>query len=304
MSVAPPRPPLPPLNALRAFEAAARLGGFLIAAGELGVTPGAVSQQVRILEDWAGVTLFERRSRGVRLTSDGMRVAAAMTRAFDALGLAAAELRARRDDPAVTLATLPSVAQLWLPARLDALRAALGHRQVSVTALETPPNLLRESYDLSIFFRDGGIGTRLDTDAVFPVCAPALAASIGTPEDLRGQILLHDTSWPADWRDWAAKLGVDLPAAKSGAGPKYSLYALVLAEAKAGAGVAIGHFPLVRASLADGTLVRPLQSAEAFAGRTFREATGTGQSLALEIGGLFGDRQADAIRAALSRPGS
>ena len=69
MSVSPPRPKGPPLNALRAFEAAARLGGFANAADELCVTPGAVSQHIKALEDWIGADLFERRSQGVRLSA-------------------------------------------------------------------------------------------------------------------------------------------------------------------------------------------------------------------------------------------
>ena len=68
MPVSPPRPKGPPLNALRAYEAAARLGGFAAAAEELCVTPGAISQHIKTLEDWAGAPLFLRRSHGVRLT--------------------------------------------------------------------------------------------------------------------------------------------------------------------------------------------------------------------------------------------
>ena len=298
MPVSPPRPALPPLNALRAFEVAARLGGFLAAAEELGVTPGAVSQQVRILEDWAGVTLFERRSRGVRLTQDGARVAGDMTRAFDELGRAVGALRAGVDAPTITLATLPSIAQLWLPSRLGALRAALGHRQVSVTALEAPPNLLRESYDLSIFFLPSDSGHSIAPDLMFPVCAPALADQIRTPEDLAGMTLLHDASWSGDWRHWAELSRVALPSPH--AGPRYSLYALVLAEAKAGAGVAMGHFPLVKDALQDGSLVRPLVQAEAFSHRLYRDGIGTGKRLCVQVSPRFSDTEAEAIQRALA----
>ncbi len=298
MSVSPPRPPLPPLNALRAFEVAARCGGFLAAAEEMGVTPGAVSQQVCVLEEWSGVTLFERRSRGVQLTQDGARIAASMTHAFDALGQAVAELRAGTEAPTITLATLPSIAQLWLPARLGRLRAALGHRQISVTALETPPNLMRESYDLSIFFQSGDIGTRLAPDLIFPVCAPKLAERIKTPEDLKEQTLLHDASWAGDWRYWAETSRLDLPNADLG--PRYSLYALVLSEAKAGAGVAMGHLALVKEDLAEGSLVRPLQRADAFAERMYKDGVGTRKGLQLEMSHRFSEAETEAVRTALS----
>ena len=253
MAISPPRPALPPLNALRAFESAARTGGFKAAAEELNVTLGAVSQQVRVLEDWAGVPVFGRRARGVRVAEAGSRVIGDLTRAFDGLGAVAATLRASDTAKPVRLACLPALAQLWLPARLGALRGALGGRQVSVTALETPPNLMRESYDLSLFFdADGAV---VAGDEMFPVCAPEVAARLAEPSDLRGAVLLHDASWASDWANWAASVGVDLPRAADG--PRYSLYALVLAEAEGGAGVAMGHAPLVSEALASGRLVRP-----------------------------------------------
>ena len=93
MAVKPPRPPSPPLTALRAFEAAARLGGFTRAADELCVTPGAVAQQVKQLEAWAGAPLFERRAHGVVLTEAGKVTLPALTEAFDQMGAALQVLR-------------------------------------------------------------------------------------------------------------------------------------------------------------------------------------------------------------------
>ena len=85
MPVSPPHPKGPPLNALRAFEAAARLGGFKAAAEELCVTPGAISQHIKSLEEWAGATLFERRSQGVVLTALGMKLGKEFSQAFDSM---------------------------------------------------------------------------------------------------------------------------------------------------------------------------------------------------------------------------
>ena len=112
MSISPPRPKGPPLNALRAFEAAARLGGFTPAADELCVTPGAISQHIKSLEDWAGSPLFVRRSQGVSLTELGESVAAEFSTAFDAMGNAVRALRTRAAQSSINIAALPSVAQL------------------------------------------------------------------------------------------------------------------------------------------------------------------------------------------------
>ena len=89
MPVNPPRPKPPPLSALRAFEAAARLGGFARAADELCVTPGAISQQIKALEEWAGAPLFMRHAQGISLTPVADRVLPLVGKAFDALGQSA-----------------------------------------------------------------------------------------------------------------------------------------------------------------------------------------------------------------------
>ena len=115
---------LPPLNAARAFEACARLGSTVAAAAALGVTHGAVSKQISVLESWLGVSLFHR--AGVRLspTSAGARYAAALGRAFDALDLATRELaESPRAGNIVRVSTTASFAALWLLPRLGAFRA-------------------------------------------------------------------------------------------------------------------------------------------------------------------------------------
>lgn len=262
MPVSPPRPKGPPLNALRAFEAAARLGGFALAAEELGVTPGAVSQHVRTLEDWTGTPLFERQSHGVRLTTAGRRLQPGLTRAFDALGQSVRDLRDLSPGRTLTIAALPSVAQIWLQPRLPALRAALFGVNLSVTVAETPPNPLRELFDLTLFLRDPDAlpgGLVLARDSLLPVCAPALAASLPDPGALARQTLLHDESWAEDWPRWAAATGTALPRPTDG--PRFSLYAMAVEEAKSGAGVLIGHTALVAGLVAAGMLAAPFDRA-------------------------------------------
>jgi LysR family glycine cleavage system transcriptional activator len=130
MSIAPPRPKGPPLNALRAFEAAARLNSFSRAADELCVTPGAVAQHIKALEEWTSAPLFDRHAQGVRLTPLGRAVAPDLGDAFDSLADAAHLLRRIAAPDEIRIAALPSVAQLWLSPRLPAIRRTspdLGH---------------------------------------------------------------------------------------------------------------------------------------------------------------------------------
>jgi LysR family glycine cleavage system transcriptional activator len=263
MSVAPPRPKGPPLNALRAFEAAARLNSFSRAASELCVTPGAVAQHVKALEEWAGAPLFDRHAQGVRPTPLGRAVAPGLGDAFDRLADAAHLLRRIAAPDEIRIAALPSVAQLWLSPRLPAIRRASPGLSISVTAMERPPNLMREPFDLSIFFgapptegqTEGAQMLVLAEDSLFPVCAPEIAARLTAPRDLGAETLLHDASWRDDWAIWLAAEKLSGIAAASG--PAYSLYSLAVEEAIHGAGVLIGHAPLVAPALASGTLVAP-----------------------------------------------
>lgn len=253
MPVAPPRPKDLPLTALRAFEAAARLGGFAAAAQELGVTPGAVTAHVKQLEQTLGAALFTRTPRGVRLTALGQQTLPAFTAAFDALGTAVGDLRAAAAPRTVHIATLPAIAQLWLSPRLPALRAAAPDITVSITALETPPNLKRSPYDLSLFFSDDPTD-RIAPDTIFPVCAPALAARLTAPQDIARFPCLSDATWSDDWQHWAQSLPDPPPIPQ---GPTFSLYALAVEECVNGAGLLIGHDSLIATHLRDGRLIAP-----------------------------------------------
>ncbi len=254
--ISPPRPRMPPLNSLRAFESVARLNSIAAAASELCVTPAAVAQQVKSLEQWAGEKLFERHPQGVELTQLGASVLMDFSAAFDSLGVAVQKLRATASPHAVRIAALPSIAQFFLSPRLPLIRKLMPEISLSVSALETKPNLVREPFDLAIFYaqRDSrGSAKVVGRDTIFPVCSPATAARLQSVEDLAGETLLHDTTWRDDWQNWLAAAGQAI----SVAGPQFSLYSLALEECKNGAGVMIGHQALVDHALADGSLVEP-----------------------------------------------
>lgn len=254
LSVSPPRPKPLHLTALRAFEAAARLGGFAAAADELGVSPGAVSAHIKALEEEIGVALFKRTARGVLLTASGHRTLPAFSEAFDRMGEAVQALRSEASPAVVHIATLPAVAQFWLSPRLPALRAATPEIDISITAMERPPNLKRTTYDLCLFFGNG-IGETVARDRIFPVCAPSLAARLSAPVDLATVPCLTDTTWSGDWGTW---ISVACPEAGFvPRGPVFSLYSLAVEETVNGAGVLMGHEALLTRHLSDGTLVAP-----------------------------------------------
>ncbi|MEM7268007.1 MAG: LysR family transcriptional regulator [Pseudomonadota bacterium] len=251
MPVAPPRPKLPPLNALRAFEAAARHGGFAGAAEELCVTPGAIAQQIKTLEAWAGAKLFTRKAQGVALSPIGEAVADEFGSAFDQLGEATRSLRRAAAPHEVRIAALPSIAQLWLSPRLAQIHSDAPNAVISLTAMEGPPDLTRELFDICVFFEPApgaAVTTDLGRDVIFPVCAPTLAPL--DEEALDQATLLSDAMWAEDWRLWRGR---------GAAGPVYSLYALAVEQALQGAGVLIGHSHLIETHLRTGALIAPFE---------------------------------------------
>ena len=265
MAIAPPRPKPAPLNALRAFEASARLGGFSAAAQELCVTPGAVAQQVKQLERWAGAPLFNRKAQGLELSTLGRQVAADLSKAFDLVGMTSQKLRRLARPTRIAIAALPSIAQLWLSPRLPEIRSANPELEISVTAMEERPNLRREPYDIAIFFIDDSEIERdatlqvLARDRIFPVCTPEIARDLRGYEDLAGHVLLHDSAWRDDWERWFDETCPEIDL--SSEGPSHSLYSLALEEARNGAGILLGHEALVSRLIGTGELVHPFDAA-------------------------------------------
>ena len=237
---------------MRAFEAAARHESFVLAADELNVTPGAISQHIKSLESWSGTPLFRRNPQGVELTEAGAALLPDFTMAFDELAGATRALRNLKPHVEFQIAALPSIAQLWLPKRLRRVRAKFPEINFSVTAMETPPSLDRELFDLSIFFglpENRAEHIHVCDDEIVPVCAPDLVQASDSLETLP---LLHDQTWAEDWLTWSQKTG--RPLSYPQRGPQFSLYSLAVEEAKAGAGLLMGHLCLIEEPLASGAL--------------------------------------------------
>jgi DNA-binding transcriptional LysR family regulator len=211
------RPPLP-LNGLRAFEAAARLGSFAAAAAELGVTPGAVSQQVRALEARLGLPLFVRRPQSLAPTEAARALLPALTEALD--GIAAA-VRRLASEAAVTMplrvASPAGFAAGFLLPRLDRFRQRAPGVALSLTATERLVEPGRDAIDAAIRFGRAGWRGDLACDFLFadrrlPVCSPRYAQARPVASDaadpLAGHTLLESLAAPGDWSDWLGWSGL------------------------------------------------------------------------------------------------
>jgi len=256
---------LPPLNALRAFEAAGRLGSFKEAAAQLHVTSGAVSQQVRLLEEWLGAPLFERHNRRVTLTAAATAYLAQIGPLFEQLSLATANFGA----PTAVSRTLSVNASAtftlrWLVPRLDKFRSEHPAIDVRIETSNEPVESLKDAYDVIIrggpdSFYGYSMKPFLHEERL-PVCSPALVQRLplSEPDDLRAHTLLHTTSLPRVWPDWLARAQVDglTPAATL----TFDHFYLTLQAAIDGMGIAMGPTSLVAGDLAAGRLVTPFTS--------------------------------------------
>lgn len=244
---------LPPLNALRAFEAAGRRLNFRAAAEELGVTRGAVAQQVRALEDRLGLPLFYRLPRGLALTPQGAAYLADASRAFDTLAEATARLISRPGT--VTISTTPTVATRLLIPLLADFHAALPGIELRIVATEALADFDRDQVDIAVRLVRPPFAAGLEAQLLFrqelvAVASPHLVRDMALPLDARAlsrMPLLHDAHdhWPA-----YLKMPGKLP------GAAFNQTTLALDAALAGQGVALACRAFVAADLAAGRLVQ------------------------------------------------
>ena len=250
---------LPPLNALRAFEAAARHLSFRKAAEELHVTPAAVSQQIRLLEDRMDCRLFHRLTRSVSLTPQGARLAPAVADAFGRISIAIADLRRTAAGSPLTISVLPSFAVKWLIPRLSRFRMRHPDIDVRIAAENRRADFVTDDVDIAVRFGDGhypGLHVeRFLDEEIFAVCSPALLRDTTPPENLEDLLrlpLLHDrhTSPGEDWKSWLSALGIDELVPTGGI--SFSQQDMVLQAAIDSQGVALTRTHLVNDDLKAG----------------------------------------------------
>jgi LysR family glycine cleavage system transcriptional activator len=262
------------LNALRAFEAAARHLSYVAAGDELNVTPAAIGQLVRGLEETLGIELFHRSQAGpsrLVLTEAARTALPDLQSGFDRLSAAVERMRAGRSRVAVTVTVPPAFADKWLLARVERFRANCPEYDLRIDTNGRLVDFTAERVDVGIRYGGGrwaGLeATFLLRDAFFPVCSPALLTGkhpLKSVTDLKHHALIHDMSMSFEssfptWRAWLRKAGfTDFDCDR---GLQINDSAAVFQAAIAGNGVALGRTTLVAKDLAEGRLVRPFGEA-------------------------------------------
>lgn len=253
------------LNGLRAFEATLRTGSFRAAAAELGVTPAAVGQQVRALEDFLGQPLFDRGNARAVPTSQARAVQARLTEGFGALHDALAQLRAHRHANRIAVTLPASFAENWFTRHIGEFYRDNAEIDLRLDASNRRVDLRGEGFDFAIRYcpppGDEYDSTDLFGDHVLPVCTPEFARRHTLrPESqsLRGVPLVHlgkrtpDPDWP-DWPDWCAAHAVE-PAE---GGVHYQRFSSGLQAALSGQGLVLCGVTEAFAALDEGRLVMP-----------------------------------------------
>ncbi|VWB42185.1 LysR family transcriptional regulator [Burkholderia lata] len=257
------------LNALRAFEASARHRSFSAAAAELHVTPAAVGQLVRSLEEWLGAPLFHRGASGrLRLvpTEAAERALPDIRAGFDRLTVGLERLREGSTNGVLTVAVSPAFAAKWLLPRIERFQNAWPDTDVRLDTNLKPVDFVTQQIDIGVRYGTGNwpglVADKLMDEDVYPVCSPGLLRGrprLQKPADLARETLIHDlsmdsrTGFPA-WDTWLRKAGV--ADAATGRGMQINNSAAVLQAAIEGHGVALARSVMARDDLATGRLVR------------------------------------------------
>lgn len=250
---------LPNLAALRAFEAAARHENFTRAAEEVHLTHGAISHQIRALEEELGLQLFQRNGKRIAITHEGQRFAAVVRKSLGDIAAAATELKDSARVRRLAITAVPSLAARWLASRMG--KFIDRHPDIEVT-LQTSTELVdltRGQADVAVRFGSGsypGVKSELLIgDYFYPVVSPKFRGGKlpRTPQDLTPDMLLRSDG-DEPWSVWFKAAGVNLP--EPGGGVVFDDSSMLLRSAAAGHGVAIARHLIAMPEIADGDLVR------------------------------------------------
>ena len=258
--------PLPPLNALRAFEAAARAGSYVAAADELDVSPAAVSQQVRNLEDFLGRKLFMRFNNRVVLTDAGQAVFAGATVALQSISALTEQVKSGWSKSRLVISVLSSIAQRWVEPKLAAFLLAEPAVRIDVRVEDDPVDFARHNIDLRMCYGSNlypdMASVKLHHDDVLPLCGPAYLLRNHHAAQGMTQVpdddLIH-TNWGPSfvshptWQAWFGASGIARP--EEGKGYRVGLSSLALDLARDGVGVALGQRLMASDDIRDGRLV-------------------------------------------------
>jgi DNA-binding transcriptional LysR family regulator len=252
---------LPPLSALRVFEAAARHNSFQKTASELNLTASAVSHAIQTLENWLGVALFHRGSRGLKLTAAGEVYAPLVNQALTILAKATDRLPGRKASGTLAISSAPTFANKILLPLLDKFAAKFGDISVTIDTSRRRVDLTLDNFDIAIRFapanKPAPDWTLLAAETLMPVCSPAFKKKLHRPLDadvLTRVPLIHVTSASTDWVHWFAAAGMAAPASVD-TGLRVDTFQMGYDAAARGLGVVLGRSPLLDDEIASGRLV-------------------------------------------------
>lgn len=257
--------PLPPLNSLVAFEASSRHLSFTKAAEELSVTQGAISRQIRLLEEYLGVVLFVRDTRNLHLTDSGAHYYETVHSALQEIAQSTATVLQRGNEKPLTVVTSHAMASFWLLPRYKEFQVEYPDVELRIVSVNSFQDIARFEYDLALFFRatvpQGMDVTPLFGEKAFPVCSPAYLQTypqLSQPQALSQATLLtleESEDW-VRWRDWFVENNLEMPTQIRRI--QMNNYPLLIQAALNGQGVALGWERLLDDYLESGLLVRPV----------------------------------------------
>ncbi|KAA5948252.1 LysR family transcriptional regulator [Pantoea sp. Bo_2] len=255
-------PRLPKISVIQSFKVAAELGSLAKAAAQLALTPAAVSQQIRQLEEQLGSALFLRTQSGVMLTETGKEYLRYVTEAFDILHLGQQNIRHAASAPKLTIYALPALASKWLLPELASWRDRCPDIAISLNGTHSPVDFTAMPADFVICFGEDRYPQldkiRLFQDDVLPVASPALLQRV-MPESILSQAPLIHLDWGnegrflPDWQSWVQAKGMDEPLPQPAF--SFNLTSLAIDAAVAGMGLLLGQRRLIAPELARGDLV-------------------------------------------------
>jgi len=253
---------LPSLTSLNTFDACARHGSFTAAAGELGVTLGAVSRQVKALETELDCPLFLRHHRGVELTPEGIDLFQVLSSSFQQIGRLCQEFKHRAQSSDVTIAATTAFASLWLMPRLGGFWQRYRDINLNHAISDNPADAGFANADIRIRYGDGNWrseqATKLFDDHIYPVCGPGFAAQheLQHPEDLLQFPLLQldsvDPAWTG-WDAWLREWDCDVSRANF---RRFNNYVVALQAAEENQGIVLGWHSQVENLIQRGKLLR------------------------------------------------
>ncbi|AJJ12490.1 bacterial regulatory helix-turn-helix, lysR family protein [Yersinia rohdei] len=255
---------LPKLTAILAFETAAKTGSLASAAVQLSLTPAAISQQIRQLEQHLAIQLFTRSTSGVELTPQGSAYLAYVQQAFETLRMAQQSMARDKGELSLNIFALPALASRWLNPNLKQWLTQYPDTDIRIHATHAPVDFNRTAADFYLAFGDEHYPqqekVRLFQDWVFPVASPELLTRPWSEGKKQINYPMIQVDWGKegqflpDWHEWL--LSAKWLQCTPNRGPIYNLTSMAIDAALAGNGILLGQQQLIKKELADGRLIQ------------------------------------------------